>query len=190
MERNVEHYKKNIVRFAEKYPLVVFFAVFLSFIFIIAKVNSFIEHDAKSQRAVHLSTKKSVGQKPASFSAKPARRTLTPDDPAKYGMIVTDPENTPRNQMQWDLYMDQVIKKSKILEQENAKPALAKMQSSPEEFQSRTKTIDERIAAFQKQKNENPSDEDAETHLQYLYMLRSLGKALEAKVTGPVKNSP
>lgn len=115
-------------------------------------------------------------------------RTLIPENPAQYGIISQSAADQPRNQVQWDIFMDKVLVKSGLLEQENAKPALEIIKKTPEEFQTRVKEINDRIAVFEQKKIENPSDEDAQKRLQTLYMLKAMIQAMENKITAPKMN--
>jgi len=113
------------------------------------------------------------------------RYPLVPDDPAKYGIISQSKGEIPRTQLEWDMFMDKAIVKSKILEDENAKPAIEKMTKTPADFQKREEEVENNIARFEQKLKENPDDEDALQRLQTLYMLKSLGKTLKDKVVTP-----
>ncbi|HOW36341.1 MAG TPA: hypothetical protein PL155_08025 [Candidatus Omnitrophota bacterium] len=150
----------------------------------------FLESENRNQtpeisKKTNLSTAPNLPQKATSKK----RRPLIAQDPAKYGIIVQSAADQPRNQEQWNIFMDKVLVKSKLLEQENAKPALEMIKKTPEEFQTRMKEIDNRIAIFEQKKMENPSDEDAQQRLQTFYALRAMTQAMESKITAP-KNEP
>ena len=56
------------------------------------------------------------------------------------------------------------------------------MKKTPEEYAAKVQEIDKRIAEYEAQKIQDPSNEEADKHLQNLYMLKSLSKVLEDKV--------
>ena len=110
---------------------------------------------------------------------------LTPEDPAKYGIISTSEADTPRSQMEWDLFMEKALIKSKTLDDPNAKAALEQMKKTPEEYAAREEEVDARIKLFEKTLETNPTDPDLKQRLQTLYMLKSMGKVLKDTVTSP-----
>lgn len=126
-----------------------------------------------------------AAQNPAMEITAKKRYPLTPEDPAKYGIVSYSAADQPRNQAQWDIFMEKALVKSGLLEQKNAKPAIEKMKTTPEEFQARMKEIDDRIVLFEQKKAANPSDADAQENLQRLYMLKAMAQAMEKKVTAP-----
>ena len=162
---------------------------FFAFLLVVILTNGLIEvfvGVGKEQNVAKTSRQKndSLKERAVSVPSK-IRHPLIPEDPAKYGIISYTPDTQPRTQEQWNLFMEKALAKSKVLEQENAKPAIEKMKMTPGEFNTRMTEIDTRIEKFKKRKEENPSDEEAEVHLQSLYILKSLGQVLENKVTAP-----
>jgi len=152
-------------------------------------INALITQDSK------IISPQLTTAKPIPTDTKPSKRKiiqsekkrypLVPDDPAKYGIISQSKDEVPRTQVGWDLFMEKAITKSKVLEDENANPALEKMKKTSEEFQTREQEVTKQISLFEKRLEANPSDEEAQERLQTLYMLRSLGKTLKDKVVAP-----
>lgn len=113
------------------------------------------------------------------------RYPLLLDDPAQYGIISQSKDEIPRTQIEWDLFMEKAIVHSKVLEDENAKPAIEKMKKTPEEFQKREQEIDDTISLLKKRLEENPSDQEAHERLKTFRMLKALGKTIKDKVVTP-----
>ncbi len=166
------------------HPILVLFLLILLILGTTQIINSFLSQSLEEKKPAPVVAKAPVGAATQPAVA-PVHKTypLIPSDPAKYGIIVQDPAETPKTPEQWDLFMEQALQKNKVLEQEGAAPAIEVMKKKPEEFAARQKEIEDRIKLFEEKRNDNPSDEDAEHHLKELYMLRSLGKILKDKVT-------
>jgi len=156
-------------------------------------INALITQDSKII-SPPLTTAKPIADTKSSkrkiIQSEKKRYPLVPDDPAKYGIISQSKDEVPRTQLEWDLFMEKAVTKSKVLEDENAKPALEKMGKTPEEFQTREQAVTKQISLFEERLEVNPSDEEAQERLQTLYMLKSLGKTLKDKVVAPPANSP
>ncbi len=177
-------FKKNPIALLCLVTVVILFATLI--------INSLIEKNmaptAVSQSAIPVLKEK---EPKATGAQQPVTHELIAEkDPAKYGIIIQDAAEVPRTPAQWDRFMTEAIIKNKVLEQPGAQPAVEVMKKSPEDFEARQKEIDDRIALFEKKTQENPSDADAEHHLQTLYMLKALGKVLKNKVTEPPLNLP
>ena len=120
-------------------------------------------------------------------SAKTIARTITkrpliPTSPAKYGIVDQTEETMPRNQLQWDLYTEKVLVKSKALDRMDEKKAFAGIKKTSREFKKRMNEINDQIKMYEKIKRNNPADPDAENKLESLYMLKATLTALESKI--------
>ena len=113
---------------------------------------------------------------------KKQRRNLVPDDPAQYGIVIRSKADQPRSEEEWGLYLENKIKKSGVLESKKAEEVFVNIQKTPEAYDQRINEIDARINHFEEIKNTNPSDTEAERHLQKLYQLKAIGKTLAPKV--------
>ena len=113
------------------------------------------------------------------------KRKLVPEDPAKYGMVVIAPGAEPKNQEEWDRFMQKAIVEQKILETPEAQKMLAETKMPQEQYRQTMDKVDADIAKFEKMAGESPFDPDTKKRLQVLYQLRSLSKLLEKKVTQP-----
>ena len=153
-------------------------------------INHFLNQSLEEKRTVVAVPTASVIEPPVQQVAVPVHKIfpLVPSDPAQYGIILTDPAETPKTPEQWDIFVEQALTKNKVLEQEGALPAIEVMKKKPEEFAARQQEIDERIKLFEEQRARNPSDEEAQHHLDELYVLKSLGKILKDKVTAPKRD--
>ena len=164
-----------------------FIFLFLGFIFIgfICSILSdwLVKEDLKEPpQSVVTAVVKSNSPPEQTPKLKAKTTVLVPDDPKEFGIIVQDATEIPRNEANWEQYMQKAVIDSKILEAPDAQSALKAMEKTPTEFNTRLQEIDQRIELFQKKKNENPADEETEQRLQTLYMLKALAKALEPKV--------
>ena len=121
-------------------------------------------------------------------SIAPSTKTLTTKhplisaNPAKYGIVVQTEETMPRNQLQWDLYTEKILVKSKALDRMDEKKVFAGIKKTPRELKKRMNEINDQIKMYEKIKRNNPADPDAENKLDSLYMLKATLTALESKI--------
>ena len=120
---------------------------------------------------------------PAAVTQKPRTRgKLLKSDPSKYGIVITPKEDEPKSQMHWDIFVDKIIASSDVLNQDKVVPVLEKSKITPEDYKSRMDKLDERILIHEERKQNDPSDFEAANKLQDLYMLKSMLKAMKAKI--------
>jgi len=114
-----------------------------------------------------------------------SKRELVPEDPAKYGMVVIAPGAEPKNQEEWDQFMQKAIVEQKILETPEAQKMLAETKIPEEQYHQTITKVDAEIVKFEKMAGEHPFDSETKKRLQVLYQLKSLSRLLEKKVTQP-----
>ncbi len=139
---------------------------------------------SQGEPADHAMTGKQFQTETAHVPVVPKRK-LVPEDPAKYGMVVIAPNAEPKNQEEWDQFMQKTIVGQKILETPEAQKMLAETKMPEEQYHQTIAKVDGDIAKFEKMATDSPSDPETKKRLQVLYQLKSLSKLLEKKVTQP-----
>lgn len=167
----------------------------VAFIIIIATIF-FIDRKIKqslleSEKSIQQSESVKINQSKAKLSAQPETTSeeivvkLTPEDPAKYGMVVNDAGTAPRTAEGWENQLRETFEKQKTLDSEDAKKALKVAKTSETDYQKQMKDLDSHIELFQQKLTADPLDKDAEHQLQMLYQLKAVGKILKEKVVTP-----
>jgi len=110
---------------------------------------------------------------------KKQRRTLVPNHPSEYGIVLKElPTNGTSGD--WESYYAKehdynVAKDPKLLE------AYKKFQKTPEEVQKILARYDRRIAKYKQDLQLNPNDEDAKDRLQTMIRTRAFAKVISDK---------
>ena len=165
--------KKQVMIF-----IIIFFSLFILFNSIIIKTLNKKQLNTRPFTA----EQSTIMQKSKQDIPSGRRSKGVTEDPAKYGIISISKHELPKEQAEWDFYLEKILKKSHVLDTEEANLALEKMQTTPEYFQETIGRVEDRIILFEQNVKENPDDMEAQKRLQNLYMLKSLGKVLEEKV--------
>ena len=161
--------------------------IFILLLVITSRINRLINSKIAQPPASETGVKENANFAP-DVSTIP-NNPLTPDDPAKYGIVVQKQEDLPRNQTQWDLHMKKVLVQSKALESMEGKKAFDGVKKTPQEFQQRVQLIDERIKNYEKMVQDDPSNESAQEKLQTLYMLKSTLTVMQDKIIADGKRN-
>ena len=117
-------------------------------------------------------------QPPQKIALKPPQQ----QNPSKLGIIAKPENDKLKLQAEWDQNMKKILVQSKALDDLEKRDALDEIRKTPQEFKNRLKLINDRIRRYEKAKQANPSDEDAQRNLENLYMLRATLLALEEKI--------
>jgi len=111
------------------------------------------------------------------------RRKLVPADPADYGIVAIPKARLPRSQIEWEVQLSHLLEDSKILEQEEGREAIEKMNTSAEKFADTESKVDKEIATLEEQFQDQPFNANLENRLQTLYKLKAVGNIMKSRVT-------
>jgi len=120
-------------------------------------------------------------EKPAKATTQ--RRELIPVDPADYGIVAIPKAKLPRSQIEWEVQMSHLLEDSKILEKEEGKEAIRKMETSAQKFADTDAKVDKEIATLEEQFQDEPFNAGLENRLQTLYKLKAVGNIMKDHVT-------
>ncbi len=116
-------------------------------------------------------------------TAKSKDYDLVPADPADYGIVAIPQAKLPRSQIEWEVQMSHLLEDSGILERDEGKEAVGKMQTSPQKFADTESKIDKEIAAMEDRFQDEPFNAKLENRLQTLYKLKAIGNIMKKRVT-------
>ncbi len=172
----------------KKFMIVAFIIIIATIFFIDRKIKQSL---LESEKSIQQSESVKINQSKAKLSAQSDIKSeeivvkLTPEDPAKYGMVVNDAGTTPRTAEGWENQLRETFEKHKTLDSADAKKALEVAKTSETDYQKQMKDLDSHIELFQQKLTADPLDKDAEHQLQMLYQLKAVGKILREEVVTP-----
>ncbi len=108
---------------------------------------------------------------------------LVAEDPRENNIVEQKGRESDHAQLQWDLYMEKVLMKSKAVKQMKEREIFKDIHKTPEELLSRIQLIDNQIQRYENQSRQKPQDEYALDNLQSLYMLKSTLTVLEESIS-------
>ncbi|OGX26083.1 MAG: hypothetical protein A3D10_06650 [Omnitrophica WOR_2 bacterium RIFCSPHIGHO2_02_FULL_48_11] len=117
------------------------------------------------------------------------KNKLTVEDPLRYGVIVQKGDYGSWNDRQWEYYTSKTFSQSQALEHMEENNAFVLMKKTPEAFQKRWDSINQRIKIYEEKKHKNPSDMEAKQKLESLYHMRSTLSILKDKIITPAPMS-
>ena len=172
----------------KKFMIVAFMIIIATIFFIDRKIKQSL---LESEKSIQQSESAMINQSKAKLSAQPETTSeeivvkLTPEDPAKYGMVVNDAGTAPRTAEGWENQLRETFEKQKTLDSADAEKALEVAKTSETDYQKQMKDLDSHIELFQQKLREDPLNKESDDQLQVLYQLKAVGKILREKVVTP-----